>query len=169
MGKFAAFRKTRRAEVLAKYGAVCWLCDQPAPAVKLSMDLLYPEALGGTYELSNLRPAHPRCMQIRGGRPASEGRARIRQAAENPSPSSKILRRIEEITGRHWSARAIRRASLMCVIEHHYGAEGLQKWLRGEVAGPVQDVGVTPELLAAARQAWREREQAISPPAESTR
>ena len=79
MSNWAGNRKTASnlaGQVVALYGATCWLCSHPIdlglprrnPA-GLSIDHVIPLALGGARrDLTNLRPAHLRCNQRRGAR-----------------------------------------------------------------------------------------------------
>ena len=62
------------AAVLAAYGDTCHLCGKPGATTR---DHLIPYSLGGTDELTNLRPAHRRCNSKRGNRVLSGYGARI--------------------------------------------------------------------------------------------
>ncbi|MGB6455592.1 MAG: HNH endonuclease [Streptosporangiaceae bacterium] len=59
--------KALGAATFKRYGHVCWSCGAYASTV----DHLTPVALGGTHDLSNLRPACTRCNYSRGGQLAS--------------------------------------------------------------------------------------------------
>ncbi|GAA4178970.1 HNH endonuclease signature motif containing protein [Gryllotalpicola koreensis] len=53
---------------LQTYGTVCWLCGLPGAT---SADHVIPRSKGGAvYNLDNLGPAHERCNESRGNRPA---------------------------------------------------------------------------------------------------
>jgi len=73
--------------VISEYGSRCWLCgghidlslSYPDPA-RISVDHVVARSRGGGDELSNLRPAHLRCNEARGARPASS----IRRAYMSP-------------------------------------------------------------------------------------
>lgn len=55
---------------LETYGAVCWLCGFPGST---TADHVIPRSLGGAvYDLRNLAPAHKRCNESRGNRPAAD-------------------------------------------------------------------------------------------------
>lgn len=54
--------------VLVTYGPVCWLCGLPGSD---TADHVIPRVHGGAvYDLDNLAPAHRRCNESRGSRPA---------------------------------------------------------------------------------------------------
>lgn len=55
---------------LETYGTVCWLCGFPGAN---TADHVIPRSLGGAvYDLANLAPAHKRCNESRGNRPATD-------------------------------------------------------------------------------------------------
>lgn len=55
---------------LAEYGSTCWLCGFPGAN---TADHIIPRSTGGAvYDLANLGPAHRRCNESRGNRPASD-------------------------------------------------------------------------------------------------
>lgn len=68
-------REKQRAAILARWGAVCWLCDRPirldtrwpAPGA-LTRDHVIPRSRGGSDDVENLRPAHKVCNETRGAR-----------------------------------------------------------------------------------------------------
>lgn len=76
MGWINGRNNTRLASmVVAEYGAWCWLCARPIDldvprrsSGGLSIDHVIPRSLGGSNELSNLRPAHYGCNSARGNR-----------------------------------------------------------------------------------------------------
>lgn len=60
-------------QLVARYGAICWLCHEPLDLTLRwptpmypSFDHVVPRALGGGHELANLRPAHWICNSVRG-------------------------------------------------------------------------------------------------------
>lgn len=58
---------TKRRQVLAEYGNICWLCGHPIDGLP-SADHVIPRSKGGTDDIENLRPAHARCNYARGNR-----------------------------------------------------------------------------------------------------
>ncbi|HEU5085714.1 MAG TPA: hypothetical protein VFU14_20400 [Acidimicrobiales bacterium] len=78
-----------KAAVLARYGAVCWLCDQP-----IDLHLRYPDPWsyspdhvvnicdgGAPYDVANGRPAHLRCNLSRGAADGNRRRKLTRRTA----------------------------------------------------------------------------------------
>lgn len=61
-------------EIADRNGWICALCGLPIyeqetrRALRLSIDHIVPQSLGGTNELDNLRPAHCGCNSSRGNR-----------------------------------------------------------------------------------------------------
>ena len=56
-----------RALVVATYGRTCHLCGMYIRG-QVSVDHIIPRSKGGTDDIANLRPAHPRCNSRRGNR-----------------------------------------------------------------------------------------------------
>ena len=54
--------KLRRALVLERDGAICWLCQRPGAD---TVDHVTPRFHGGTDDLANLRAAHNACNSAR--------------------------------------------------------------------------------------------------------
>lgn len=84
-----------RAEVLARYGARCHLCQQPIDLtlkyphpMSYEVDHLWPVSKGGPmYDPATCRPAHRRHNGQRGARSVDEGRQAITKPPRKRGPS----------------------------------------------------------------------------------
>ena len=69
-------RRWQRNHLIAKYGAVCYLCQEPIEQAKdITFDHWEPLSKGGKDSLENYRLAHPDCNKLKGALEPSEFRA----------------------------------------------------------------------------------------------
>lgn len=60
-------RRWQRNQLIQKYGAVCYYCEQPFARMKeITFDHYEPISKGGLDELPNYRLAHLPCNQMKG-------------------------------------------------------------------------------------------------------
>lgn len=60
-------RRWQRNHLIAKYGSVCYLCQEPLESAKdITFDHWEPLSKGGLDELENYRLAHFECNQLKG-------------------------------------------------------------------------------------------------------
>lgn len=58
-------RRWQRNHLLAKYGAVCYLCAEPLEIREITFDHWEPLSKGGVDDLQNYRLAHLDCNQLK--------------------------------------------------------------------------------------------------------
>jgi hypothetical protein len=59
-------RRWQRNHLATKYGGCCYLCKEPFASLKhITIDHWEPLSKGGIDELSNYRPAHHGCNQLK--------------------------------------------------------------------------------------------------------
>jgi 5-methylcytosine-specific restriction endonuclease McrA len=69
-------RRWQRNHLISKYGAVCYLCQEPIAAAKdITFDHWLPLSKGGIDDLDNYRLAHLDCNQLKGNLEPDEFRA----------------------------------------------------------------------------------------------
>nr|WP_194307174.1 HNH endonuclease signature motif containing protein [Dietzia maris] len=69
-------RRWQRSHLIAKYGAACYLCGHPIPALDaITIDHWVPLSRGGLDEISNYRLAHFSCNQVKADLTPDEFRA----------------------------------------------------------------------------------------------
>ena len=62
----SALRRDIKRAVIRTHGLVCWLCKEPIASFdEATMDHVIKASKGGSYEESNLRPAHAKCNNER--------------------------------------------------------------------------------------------------------
>lgn len=66
-----------RIRVHAKTGGCCWLCGHIVSLGRVTMDHVVPRSKGGRDDESNLMPAHRKCNEDRGNKPAETTDDRI--------------------------------------------------------------------------------------------
>lgn len=66
-------RRWQRNHLIAKYGAVCYLCHKPFDKAKdITVDHWEPLSNGGRDVLENYRLAHYACNQLKGNMPPNQ-------------------------------------------------------------------------------------------------
>jgi 5-methylcytosine-specific restriction endonuclease McrA len=58
-------RRWQRNHLVAKYGAVCYICGEPLSMKQITIDHWLPLSRGGTDEIDNYRIAHKLCNRIK--------------------------------------------------------------------------------------------------------
>jgi len=61
------FSKSTRQLVLKNYSHICPICGKPIKDEDYTIDHIVPLGRGGTNDITNLRPTHYRCNQLKGG------------------------------------------------------------------------------------------------------
>lgn len=60
-------RRWQKNHLIKKYGAICYICDEPFASIKdITFDHYLPVSKGGFDEIDNYRLAHFKCNQIKG-------------------------------------------------------------------------------------------------------
>ncbi len=74
--KLSLPRRWQRNHLIQKYGAVCYLCQEPIEKAKdITFDHWQPLSKGGADDLDNYRLAHYECNNLKGSLEPDEFRA----------------------------------------------------------------------------------------------